>query len=109
HHAGNFPLWLAPVPVMIATIVNAVDGYAQTLCQELNALGIAAATDLRNEKIGYKIREPANAKVPVIFVIGEQEAADGKVAVRRLGSQATDVMSRADAIALLVEQTRMPA
>ena len=109
HYAGRFPLWLAPVPVVIATIVNAVDDYARELQAELKALGIAAELDLRNEKIGYKVREHSNAKVPLIFVIGEQEATDGKVALRRLGSQATETLSRADAIAQLIEQTRMPA
>jgi threonyl-tRNA synthetase len=108
HHAGRFPLWLAPVPVVIATIVNQVDDYARALQSDLKALGISAETDLRNEKIGYKVREHSNAKVPLIFVIGEQEARDDKVAIRRLGSTETQVTGRAEAIAMLVEQTKMP-
>ena len=76
--------------------------------QLLNDAGIYAELDNRNEKIGYKVREHSKAKVPVIFVIGEQEANERKVAIRRLGSQATETLALDDAIALLREQTRMP-
>jgi len=107
--AGYLPLWLSPHPVTVATITNAVDGYAADVVEKLNAAGIYAELDNRNEKIGYKVREHSKAKVPVIFVIGEQEANEGKVAVRRLGSQATDVVSLEDAIAQLQDETRIPA
>lgn len=109
HHAGHLPLWLSPVPVAIATITNAVDGYAQELADELRAAGIEVALDLRNEKIGYKVREHSRAKVPLIFVIGEQEANENKVAMRRLGSKDNTELSRAEAIERLLEETRMPA
>lgn len=107
--AGYLPLWLSPHPVTVATITNAVDGYAADVVQLLNDAGIYAELDNRNEKIGYKVREHSKAKVPVIFVIGEQEANERKVAIRRLGSQATETLALDDAIALLREQTRMPA
>ena len=106
--AGYLPLWLSPHPVTVATITNAVDDYAAEVVQLLNDAGIYAELDNRNEKIGYKVREHSKAKVPVIFVIGEQEANERKVAVRRLGSQATETLALDDAIAVLREQTRMP-
>ena len=106
--AGYLPLWLSPHPVTVATITNAVDGYAAEVVQLLNDAGVYAELDNRNEKIGYKVREHSKAKVPVIFVIGEQEANERKVAIRRLGSQATETLGLDDAIALLREQTRMP-
>jgi threonyl-tRNA synthetase len=106
--AGYLPLWLSPHPVTVATITNAVDCYAADVVQLLNDAGIYAELDNRNEKIGYKVREHSKAKVPVIFVIGEQEANERKVAIRRLGSQATETLALDDAIAVLREQTRMP-
>ena len=106
--AGYLPLWLSPHPVTVATITNAVDDYAAEVVQLLNDAGIYAELDNRNEKIGYKVREHSKAKVPVIFVIGEQEANERKVAVRRLGSQATETLALDEAIAVLREQTRMP-
>ncbi|MDF1782358.1 MAG: threonine--tRNA ligase [Alcanivoracaceae bacterium] len=106
--AGYLPLWLSPHPVTVATITNAVDGYAKEVVALLNDAGIYAELDDRNEKIGYKVREHSKAKVPVIFVIGEQEASERKVAIRRLGSQATDVIALDDALATLKEQTKIP-
>jgi len=106
--AGYLPLWLSPHPVTVATITNAVDCYAADVVQLLNDAGIYAELDNRNEKIGYKVREHSKAKVPVIFVIGEQEANERKVAIRRLGSQATETLALDDAITVLREQTRMP-
>lgn len=106
--AGYLPLWLSPHPVTVATITNAVDGYAKEVVALLNDAGIYAELDDRNEKIGYKVREHSKAKVPVIFVIGEQEASERKVAIRRLGSQATDVVALDDALATLKEQTKIP-
>jgi threonyl-tRNA synthetase len=106
--AGYLPLWLSPHPVTVATITNAVDGYAKEVVDLLNDAGIYAELDDRNEKIGYKVREHSKAKVPVIFVIGEQEANERKVAIRRLGSQATEVIALDEALAILKEQTAMP-
>lgn len=108
HHAGHLPLWLAPVPVVIATITNAADEYANSVRDKLEAAGVTVEMDLRNEKIGYKVREHSAAKVPVIFVIGEQEANEGKVAIRRLGSRDTEVVALADAVQQLQDATRIP-
>lgn len=109
HYAGHLPLWLAPVPVKVCTITNQVDDYAREVCDELRANGIAAELDIRNEKIGYKVREHSKAKIPVIYVIGEKEASESKVAVRRLGSKETQVLDRAESLQALIEETRMPA
>ncbi|MDF1630496.1 MAG: threonine--tRNA ligase [Alcanivoracaceae bacterium] len=106
--AGYLPLWLSPLPVVVATITNAVDGYAAEVSAALAEAGVTNETDLRNEKIGYKVREHSKSKVPVILVLGEKEAAEGQVAIRRLGSQNTEVMALEAAVALLKEQTRMP-
>jgi threonyl-tRNA synthetase len=85
-----------------------VDDYAGKVSQALTDVGVINELDLRNEKIGYKVREHSKSKVPVILVLGEKEAAEGQVAIRRLGSQDTEVMALEAAVALLKDQTRMP-
>lgn len=107
--AGYLPLWLSPQPVAICTITSAVDDYAQQVSEQLTAAGIYHELDLRNEKIGYKVREHSNQKTPIIFVIGEKEAADNQVAVRRLGSRNTEVRSLDEMLAELKAATTMPA
>ncbi|MGL6044665.1 MAG: threonine--tRNA ligase [Sandaracinobacteroides sp.] len=87
HYAGRMPVWLAPVQVVVATIVSDADSYAQVLLAQLKAAGIRAEADLRNEKINYKVREHSLAKVPVLLVVGRREADEGTVAVRRLGEE----------------------
>jgi len=86
HHAGKFPLWLAPVQAVVATIVSDADDYARAVADQLAAAGLRVETDLRNEKINYKVREHSLAKVPLLLVVGKREAEEGTVAVRRLGS-----------------------
>ncbi|WP_370320665.1 threonine--tRNA ligase [Oricola sp.] len=86
-HAGHFPLWFAPVQVVVATITQEADGYASEVAKKLKAAGLQVETDLRNEKINYKVREHSVAKVPVILVVGRREAEEGTVNVRRLGSR----------------------
>jgi threonyl-tRNA synthetase len=98
HHAGRFPLWLAPVQVVVATIVSDADDYANGLVERLKAAGIRAEADLRNEKINYKVREHSLAKVPVLLVVGRREAEEGTVAVRRLGSDGQQVAAFADVL-----------
>ena len=106
HHAGRFPLWLAPVQAVVATIVSDADDYAETVVAELRKAGIRAETDLRNEKINYKVREHSLAKVPVLLVVGKREADEGTLAVRRLGSQGQEVMTLTAVVeALTVEAT----
>jgi len=106
--AGHLPLWLAPVPVAVCTITNAADDYARSVKEKLEAAGIPAELDLRNEKIGFKVREHSRAKVPQIWVIGEKEADEQLVAIRTLGSQATDTTSLDAAVTALANATRLP-
>ena len=101
HHAGNLPLWLAPVQVKVLTITSDADEYAVDVAARLRASGLRAETDLRNEKISYKVREHSVAKVPVQFAVGQRELENGTVAVRRLGSRKQQVMSLAEAISAL--------
>lgn len=108
HYAGRFPLWLAPVQVVVATITSDADAYAQQVLERLKAAGLRAELDVRNEKINYKVREHSVAKVPVLLVVGKREAEEQKLSVRRLGSQDQTTETLDDAIASLVEQARMP-
>src|SRR3712207_6525150 len=88
HHAGRFPLWLAPVQAVVATIVSDADDYAREVVAALQAAGIRAEADLRNEKINYKVREHSLKKVPNLLVLGKREAEERTVALRPLGSDA---------------------
>jgi threonyl-tRNA synthetase len=97
-HAGALPAWLAPQQVMVATIVTDANDYAQEVALALRNAGLRAEVDLRNEKIGYKVREHSLQKIPAILCIGNREAEDGTVAVRRFGSKAQTVMPLEDFI-----------
>ncbi len=108
HHAGRFPLWLAPVQAVVATIVSDADDYALEVAAKLKAAGIRVETDLRNEKINYKVREHSLAKVPLLFVVGKREADEGTVAIRRLGSQGQEMMALSDATARVAIEARAP-
>ena len=89
HYEGKFPMWLAPVQGVVATITSDADAYAATVLAKLEAAGLRAEADLRNEKINYKVREHSVKKVPALFVVGKREAEEGKVALRRAGRQGT--------------------
>jgi len=104
HHAGNLPLWLAPLKVRVLTITSEADEYAVDVVKQLRAAGITAEADLRNEKISYKVREHSVAKVPVLMVVGEREIEDQTVAIRRIGSKKQTVMNVQSAIDSLVEE-----
>ena len=108
HHAGRFPLWLAPVQAVVATIVSDADDYALEVAAALRKAGLRVETDLRNEKINYKVREHSLAKVPNLLVVGKREAEEGTIALRRLGSQGQEMLSLADAIAMLADEARAP-
>jgi len=108
NYAGAFPLWLAPVQAVVATIVSEADDYAGEVARRFRASGIRVETDLRNEKVGYKIREHSVAKVPVIAVVGRREAEEGMVALRRLGSQDQQLVTLDEAIALLTAEATPP-
>ncbi|MGA0602530.1 threonine--tRNA ligase [Caulobacter sp. KR2-114] len=108
HHAGAFPLWLAPTQVVVATITSDADDYAAQVQAKLKKAGLRVETDLRNEKVGYKVREHSLAKAPVIAVVGRREAEEGKVALRRLGSDQQTVLTLDEAIAVLKAEARAP-
>lgn len=107
-YAGRLPLWMSPLQAVVAPIVSDCDGYAQSVADQLDAAGMRVDTDLRNEKINYKIRELSLAKVPVILVVGKKEAEQGTVTLRRLGSEQQETIALADAIARLSAEARMP-
>ncbi|MBV8907460.1 MAG: threonine--tRNA ligase [Sphingomonas sp.] len=109
HYAGKFPLWLAPVQAVVATIVSDADRYAEEVAAKLSAAGIRVQTDLRNEKINYKVREHSLAKVPLLLVVGKREAEEGTVALRRLGSEEHQkMMSLAEAVAMITSEAIPP-
>jgi threonyl-tRNA synthetase len=104
HHAGNLPLWLAPVQVKVLTITSAADDYAAEVVAALQAAGIRAEADFRNEKISYKVREHSVAKVPVQFAVGQREFDNRTVAVRRLGSKQQQTVALQDSIDSLLAE-----
>jgi threonyl-tRNA synthetase len=106
--AGHFPLWMAPVQVVVATIVSDADDYARGVVAKLRKAGLRAEIDLDNEKINAKVRNHSLAKVPVLLVVGRREAEEGKVSVRRLGSQEQTVMSFDEALAALKAEAAPP-
>jgi threonyl-tRNA synthetase len=106
--AGHFPLWLAPVQVVVATITSDADDYALKVAQALADKGLRVETDLRNEKINYKVREHSLAKVPVIAVVGRREAELGQVALRRLGSDRQEVIDAGSAAIGLAMEANPP-
>jgi threonyl-tRNA synthetase len=108
HYAGKFPLWLAPVQAVVATIVSDADDYANAVLEKLRAAGIRAEADLRNEKINYKVREHSLAKVPLLLVVGKREADDGTVALRRLGSEEHQKMISLDEAVAMIREEAIP-
>ena len=108
NYAGKFPLWLAPLQIVVATITNDADDYAAQVHAALIEAGLKAELDIRNEKINYKIREHSVTKVPVILVVGAKEAADGTVAMRRLGGKDQENLALEEATARLKEEAAGP-
>ncbi|MBT4018063.1 MAG: threonine--tRNA ligase [Alphaproteobacteria bacterium] len=107
-YAGKFPLWLAPQQFVVCAIVSDADDFALEVQAKMKAAGLRGDVDLRNEKINLKVREHSLAKVPVIVAVGRQEVESGKVAVRRLGEKGQQILDLDDAIASLVEESRIP-
>jgi len=108
HYAGKFPLWLSPVQAVVATIVSDADSYAEEVAAKLAAAGIRVETDLRNEKINYKVREHSLAKVPLLLVVGKREAEEGTVALRRLGSDEHQKMMGLEDVARMIAEEAVP-
>ncbi|MDB5491021.1 MAG: Threonyl-tRNA synthetase [Micavibrio sp.] len=108
NYAGKLPYWLAPVQCVVATITSEADEYAKGLLHELQATGIRAELDIRNEKINYKVREHSLAKVPVMFVVGKREAEEQKVAIRTLGTDQQSVEAFDVALQNIVKACQPP-
>ncbi len=108
HYAGHLPLWLSPKQAVIATITSDADDYAREAMIAARKLGLRIDSDLRNEKINYKVREHSLAKVPVLLVVGKKEAADRTVSIRRLGKDSQDVMPLEAALKSLAEEAMPP-
>jgi threonyl-tRNA synthetase len=107
-YAGRFPLWLAPVQAVVATIVSDADDYAREVGAALKTAGLTVELDLSNQKINAKVREHSLAHVPVLVVVGRREAEQRTVALRRLGSQAQDVVALSEAVSRLASEATPP-
>ncbi|POF63671.1 threonine--tRNA ligase [Novacetimonas maltaceti] len=107
-HAGRFPMWLAPVQVVVASIVTDAEPYAREVEEKLRAAGLVVEADVRNEKINAKIREHSLARVPVILVVGRKEAEERTVALRRLGGKAQDILPLDEAVKALAHEATPP-
>ncbi len=108
NYAGKFPFWMAPLQVVVATITSSADEYAREVSALLKANGLRVDVDTRNEKINYKVREHSVAKVPVLLVVGEREAQEKTVSVRRLGSNNQETLALADALNTLTADSALP-
>ncbi len=108
HYAGRFPLWLAPTQIVVATITSDADAYAEEVVAKLEAAGLRAIADIRNEKINYKVREHSLAKVPVMLVLGKREAQEKAVTVRRLGQEKQEVLALDQAVDTLKSEAAPP-
>jgi threonyl-tRNA synthetase len=109
NYAGRMPMWMAPVQAVVATITSDADAYAIEVRNALDAAGIRAEVDIRNEKINYKVREHSLAKVPTMLVVGQREVDDRKVALRRLGGKDQEFLALDEAVARLAEESKSPA
>ncbi|WP_296714340.1 threonine--tRNA ligase [Rhodoblastus sp.] len=108
HFAGHLPLWLSPVQAVVCTITSDADDYALEIAALARKAGLRVDTDLRNEKINYKVRELSLAKIPALLVVGRKEAADRTVSIRRLGSQAQTFATLDEALASLAKEAAPP-
>ena len=107
-YAGRFPLWLAPVQTVVASIVSDAEPWAREVQDALRLAGLSAQLDVRNEKINAKVREHSLAHVPVLLVVGRREAETRQVAIRRLGSQAQEVLPLDEAVRRLATEAAPP-
>ena len=108
HYEGRFPFWLAPVQLVVATITNRADAYAEEVAGVLREAGLRVETDVRNEKINYKVREHSHGKVPAILVVGDKEAESREVSLRRLGSKEQTSLTLDEAVETFVQEALPP-
>ena len=109
HYAGRFPLWMAPIQAVVATITNQSDSYALEVNEALQSAGLRSEIDLRNETINYKVREHTHAKIPAILVVGAREAEENTVSLRWLGGKDQEVLALVQAVAKLSDVAKAPA
>ena len=108
NYAGAFPLWMAPTQIVVASISEGAGDYAEEAAAKLRAAGLRVETDLRSEKINYKVREHSVKKVPIIAVVGAKEAEEGTLALRRFGSKAQEMISLDEALTKLADEALAP-
>ncbi len=108
HYAGKLPMWLAPTQIVVTPITSDSGAYAEEVYGKLEAAGMRVKLDMRNEKINYKVREHSVAKVPAILVVGNREAEQGTVSIRRIGSKDQTVVPFTEALEALVQEGTMP-
>jgi threonyl-tRNA synthetase len=108
NYAGHLPLWLAPLQIVVCTITQEGDEYAMEIVAEARKRGLRVEADLRNEKIGYKVREHSLAKVPVLIAVGKKEAAERTLSIRRMGSSGQLSAGTEEALAELVAEATPP-
>src|SRR6266446_5408626 len=109
HYAGRFPLWLAPVQAVVATITSEAAAYAEEVARECASVGLRVELDTGNEKINYKVREHSLAKVPILLVVGGREATNRTVALQRLGGKEQEALALGEAVARLKEEATVPS
>ena len=108
HYAGHLPFWLSPLQIVIATITSDSDNYADNIFNQLKDKGLRVEKDIRNEKIGYKIREHSTSKIPVIIIIGKKEVENKTISVRRLGSEKTETFKVDEILKILCKESLAP-
>ncbi|MDP3936307.1 MAG: threonine--tRNA ligase, partial [Alphaproteobacteria bacterium] len=109
NYAGKLPLWLAPTQVVIATVVDSANEYAESIINQLKEAGLRVGIDLRNEKISYKVRDLSLQKIQYIAVVGAKEAEEKTISLRQLGSQDQTVMTLKDFVVMMKENAAPPA
>jgi threonyl-tRNA synthetase len=109
HYAGRFPLWLAPVQIVVASISEEAADYAAEVVRACSSAGLRGVLDAGNEKISYKVREHSLAKVPIMLVVGGRETATRAVALRRLGGNAQEALALDEAVARLKQEAAVPS
>ncbi len=108
HFAGRFPLWLSPVQAVITTITDSANDYAQRIKDIADSKGLRVETDLRNEKISYKIREHSAAKIPIIIIVGSSEASENTITIRRLGVKNQEQIELVEGLDRLAKEALSP-
>ena len=109
HYAGHLPFWFSPLQIVVATITSDSDSYADNIFNQLRNKGLRVEKDIRNEKIGYKIREHSTAKIPMIMVIGKKEVENKTVSVRRLGNKKTETFKTEEILNILFKESLPPS